>query len=267
MYRLDLREYMTFVLGLTRINKKHLARIITRGRKPTSLSKTYVASLLVLSVCLPCKSHAAKSAPVPNLSDPRPPPTKLPEFTPAQEAARKSIDIAQPPPIVIRPPNQSDEFFYHFRKSLTVRSGIVYLSKPEESSDDGSLGDSGNISSDGKQLLSILGVEYMFPDADLRSWESGADLISDGSGVLHIARRFELSRSRFRPFYKLGVGVRVIPSEQLVTFIRLSNYQLRAAFGFEHSVGARQSLRVDFEGLVATTQLQAGCTIGYVWAW
>ena len=156
--------------------------------------------------------------------------------------------LRQRPPLRPRTPEEL-EYFYPYRKALTVHVGPVYKTN------------------DTSKPYTVGGVLYLFPYKKLQSLESGAELISDGSGVLHLSRRFILSRGSFRPYWKVGGGIRIIPSEQLVTFIQLKNYEVRSAIGFESLVRGAQSVRVEGEADWSTNGAQLIATIGYVWAW
>ena len=190
-------------------------------------------------------AHAAISQPSPDYSEPAPPAD--PPFDPnADVLTKQSLDIANPPlPSHVR---DSTEYFHRYRKSLTVRFG------PYRGLDENNQG-------------LMYGLIYNFPAFTVQSLEAGADLLSNGTGTLHLAKRFEFSRTRFRPFLKAGVGVRVVPEQQLTTFLKLANYQVRLGAGFEHLVRTAQSIRVDVGFLIMTDTQQLVGTVGYVWAW
>ena len=210
-------------------------------------------TFVVSGVCVLCfNSHslAAISTPSPDIHAP-----SLEDESASgskDEAIKQTLDIAQPPPPRPTVPFEDrEDFFYPFRKALTVRGGFIAATKEI----------------DAKNTYSIIGIQYLFPTRKLLSIEVGADLLSDGKGVLHGARRWEFSRGRTRPYFKGGAGVQVIPKEQLVTFLKLSNYQLRGAAGFEYSINTTQSARFEFELTAGTHVMQAIASFGYVFGW
>lgn len=211
-----------------------------------SLARPLVFLTFVLACCaLPSRALAAKALGSPNLDDPADaaaPPENEGEM-------RKSIDIAPPPPI---PPGmeRKQEYFHKYRQALTAQLGGVYDTKAK---------------SDGTDMLSRLGAQYMFTTESRLNFEAGADLLSDGSGAIHVAQRKVYGQSRFRPYIKAGVGVRIVPSDQLATFLRHENYQLRLAGGFEHLVRDPYGFRLEAE-IMASARSQAGSVLaGAVW--
>lgn len=205
--------------------------------------------LMIFAFLHPIATRAAVSQPTPDYIEPASP-TDPPADPSADVMTRQSLDIANPP----LPPRSRDvsEYFHRYRRSLTIRVG------PYRELDENNRG-------------MIYGLIYNFPAFGLQSLEAGADLLSGGSGALHLAKRFEFSRSRFRPFLKagvgVGVGVRVVPSEQLTSFLKGANYQLRGGGGFEISIRHAESVRVDAALLLMSETQQILGTIGYVWAW
>ncbi len=208
-------------------------------------------TFVLSGACLvrPALSRGATTTPSPDFDEPT---TREEAADPqADEARRATIDITEPPPPRPRSPEERTEFFYPYRRAITARFGPTYATKAV----------------DGQNNFTLIGALYTFPSQKLKSLEAGADLVSDGSGALHFAKRIEYSRSRFRPYVKYGGGVRVIPKEQLVSFIKIGNYQARGAVGFEQLVLLPQSLRLEFEATVSTEGAQAILTLGYLWGW
>ena len=107
------------------------------------------------------------------------------------------------------------EFFYHYRKSTSIMVGPIYRTDALQ---------------DPKTLLTL--TYWRFP-TDGVSLETGVDLLSDGVGGFHVSKKENLGRGELRNYYKYGAGVRIIPSEQLVTFLKLQNWQVRGGIGSE----------------------------------
>jgi hypothetical protein len=201
-------------------------------------------------VVLSSTAFAAALPPSPELADPLA--QDEPVTSTQDEAIKQTLDIGQPPPPGPRAAFQDrEDFFYRYRKAITVRGGFLAATKEV----------------DMKNTFTLLGIQYRFPNRNLTSFELGADLLLDGPGVLHVARRWEFSRTANRPYFKGGLGVQVVSEEQLVTFLKLSNYQLRGAAGFEHSVNETQSARFELELMITTKVVQAIASFGYVFGW
>ncbi len=107
------------------------------------------------------------------------------------------------------------EFFYHFRKSLSAMAGPAYRTDAIQDPD------------------TQLSLNYWQHPTDGASLEAGADLMSDGTGALHISKRDNQGRGRLRSYYKYGLAIRIVPNEQLVTFLKFQNWQLRGSAGAE----------------------------------
>ena len=165
----------------------------------------------------------------------------------------QSVDVAAPPAEsqeVIR--NRKLEYYFPFRQAMSPRAGAIYDLK--------------RYAEDG-QLLYLLGIQYLWHTQELKAFEAGADLISDGTGVAHFSRVRIYSRGRFRPYSKWGGGVRIIPKDGLITFLKTENLQGRAAIGFEHLLAPPMSLRFDAEATISLQTVQALVVMGYSWAW
>jgi hypothetical protein len=165
----------------------------------------------------------------------------------ADQDALESVTITPPPPGPTKVPTVAPEFFYSFRHELTARLGAVL---------DGT----------SQTPRSLVGVQYHFLH-HLKAYEAGADMLSDGTGALHISRKFIYTRTMLRPYTKAGLGLRIVPQDQLVTALRFQHYQLRGAAGFEWMFRLAMSARLELETAISGQGLQAGVIIGYVWAW
>lgn len=195
---------------------------------------------------------AAPNPPQPNLDEPEK--ETLGEPSPQDLESTGTINIT-PPPALTNVSSRgvvSSEYFYRYRNSLSPRAGMVLNSEAYAQD---------------KRFLYIVGFQYLFPTHDLRDFEAGADVVSDGTGRAMFARRWIYSRTRFRPYTKAGGGVKIIPADGLTTFIRLENLQARAAIGAERLLLAPMSLRCEFEVTVGMKGYEALLTAGYSWAW
>lgn len=191
------------------------------------------------------EAMAATTDPSPDFQEEGPPSQAPPSGD--DEFKRSTIDLGEPPPGRVVPKITS-AYFHPYRRGLTARLASVFDTKAAG-------------------LLTMIGVQYHFSARNLRGFEAGADLVSDGTGTAHVAQRFIFARGRFRPFAKAGLGLHIIPADQLVTFIRPENYMILGALGFEQLVWGHSSVRAEAETSVSGRALQAGLSLGYVWAW
>ena len=193
-----------------------------------------------------CATLAAPKTPSPDFNEP---PPKYDSPTPESESKIQSLDIAPPPPAVEA--DREPEFFYRYRHAISFHAGFAYDTKS---------------AAEGKPILSRFGAQYLFP-VDLKSYEAGADLLSDGAGVIHASRRWIYTRTKLRPYSKAGVGLRIVPADQLATFLKYDNYQIRGAIGFEEIVNVPTSFRMELEAMASTRSAQVSLLFGGVWAW
>lgn len=165
----------------------------------------------------------------------------------ADPSKLESLKITPAPPAPLIKIEQSPEYFYQYRKALTGRLGLGYDTKSSAT-------------------FSDIGASFLFSHK-LKSYEAAADLMSDGAGLIHAYRRFIYGSGRFRPYSKVGIGVRIVPADQLATVLRYEHYQLRGGGGAEWLVMNAISARLDGELAVSARGLQALVTLGAVFAW
>jgi hypothetical protein len=214
----------------------------------TLVSFCLLAPLVLVMATWPAASaHAATDKPNPDFTEP----SSSEDETRQEDLDRlRSLDIAKPPPA---PPGERVplEYFHRYRQGLTLRLGSIYDTDPAKGSSPGFLG----------------GAQYVFASANLlRNYEAGFDLLSDGTGVMHAAFRFPYSRTSFRPYTKAGAGIRLVPEDRLITFLRYQNYQIRGAAGFEWTIDDPVSIRLEAEAAIGMEQIQASVNMGAVFS-
>lgn len=192
---------------------------------------------------------AAPAPPNPDFVDPVPkekPPTE------EQRALRQSIDIAPQPPA---PSSEARKlgYFYKYRSALSA----FYFAGL----------DSKDIADAKSQPFQRFSLQYLFPTETLHALEVGADLQSDGSGALGLSYRWIFSRTKFRPYTKLGAAIRIEPDDQLAALLRIKNYQVRGSAGFERTISDPISLRLDAELIAGPRSVEALVGLGLAWAW
>ena len=142
-----------------------------------------------------------------------------------------------------------DSFFYKYQSSVAVNLGAYFMEDTAPNT----------------IMYGLLGATYLWYSPYFTHLETGVEEISSIEGHLWTMVRWQSSgTNRWRPFYGLGLGVRIIPQNGLATFLQLTDYFARAAYGAEYSVDGRQSWRgeisaaCDFQGHPFVT-----LTLGY----
>jgi hypothetical protein len=213
-------------------------------------SRAWTCLLIAFALATLAKTHsvwAANASPSPDFIDV---PAEEKPMTQDQKALGASIDIApQPPasPDAVR----KIGYFHKYRQGLSAQINAVYDTRePAES-----------------KPLTRGSLNDLFSDDQLHFYEAGADLLSNGTGSLSLARRWIFARTRLRPFTKAGFAVVLDPNDELRTFLKVEHYQARASFGFERLISDPISVRFELEGAVGTTAVQVIAGVGLAWAW
>lgn len=201
--------------------------------------------LLATAVFISSPALAVTSPPALDLSENEEPSTAA---TPEEINRSHQVELTQPPPVRIST-QESDDYYYHYRQALSLHGGL-----------------SANIS-DFQNPQSIIGFQYRFAYPENGRSEVGADLLTSGSGLLHASRFFFSEDGRFRFFYKYGVELRVIPSEELVTFLKLVNWRARIAGGLEWNAWNSVGLRLDLEAHIGTSERFLTLLTGFAYSY
>lgn len=174
------------------------------------------------------------------------------EAAPASPDRREldSLDLVRPPVNKNKRPMNPAEVFYAYREALTLRVGAF-----------------SPVTNAGADAHSLIGAQYFFTTLARNSFEIGADLIARNSSRLQGSMRWVTSREAFRPYTKLGLALVVPAQERLVSFLKLQNYRLVGAAGFEILVSRANSFRADLEAAAGSKDVELDASVGYVWAW
>ncbi len=158
------------------------------------------------------------------------------------------VDVAKPPPLIVR--HGEKEYFYPYSRTLSARLGGVLDSEKLKD----------------KGVLLLGGVLYLYRYRPNEYYDFGFDIRNDSFGTIHAERRWISGRAAARPYYKAGAGINLVPNDQLATFLKLKNYQIRGAIGIEKIFIPPMSFRYELELLQgeATTLI---LSIGYSWGW
>jgi len=138
------------------------------------------------------------------------------------------------------------EFFYHYRQSLSAMVGPAYRTDAIQDPD------------------TQLSLKYWRQPTDGVSLEAGADLVSDGTGALHVSKKNNTGRGQLRGYLSYGLAIRIVPNEQLVTFLKIQNWQIRGAMGAEWQWpwGKSWSLRGELGVNLSPGRIQVPILIG-----
>jgi hypothetical protein len=144
------------------------------------------------------------------------------------------------------------EVFYPFQTSMSPRFGLGYKSKSENDI----------------PIFFLFGINYMLESSSNRHLEIGADLNSDTTGTFTAACRWIYrAGAAVRPFMKIGPSLTARPTEQLGTFVKIENYKVRGAGGFEYLLESPMSARLEIELAVGMKAVEGAFLVGYSWAW
>ncbi len=213
----------------------------------------FLTFVLVCSFSIAPKAWAAKPKPTVETEENKSDLDESARETTELEAARAAdtVDIAPAPPASARTVKYQNDFFYAYRKSLSALAGVASSSETRNETNTPAMGT----------------ILFSFVAPNLKTYEAGADLLSNGVGALHISQRWVLARTEFRPYFKAGLGVVTIPEDRLATFIRYENFRLQGGTGFEYSVTKPMSLRFELNAALSAKAFQAGIVAGGTWAW
>jgi hypothetical protein len=196
-------------------------------------------------------TFAAPAPPQPDLDQP------IEAETQSAEPDKSKTDTITITPVPV-PASESDggvvgsEYFYRYRNSMSPRVGMVFNS--DEYTED-------------KRILFLVGFQFFYQTRSQKSYESGLDLVSNSTGRAHFQRRWIFSRTRFRPYTKAGLGVKLVPRDGLATILKFTNFEARGAIGFERLLLAPLSLRMELELTAGPREFEAIASAGYSWAW
>ena len=192
------------------------------------------------------QSWAAKQDPSPDFIDT--PEAKDVHDQQTGKGALDYVDIAKPKPLILI--HQDEDYFYPYSRALSARFGGVF--------------DSQKISDNG--ILFLAGVIYLYRHKPNEYYDFGFDVRNDSYGTIHAERRWISGRARTRTYTKVGFGLNLVPNDQLATFLKVKNYQVRTGVGLEKTFINPMSMRYEFE-LLAGDGIGAILSLGYSWGW
>ncbi len=207
---------------------------------------SWVAISFLFSNLFVKQSWAAKQDPSPDFTQE----TEVDDSR-EQQSSKADLDyvnVAEPPPLI---PSQKDqEYFYPYSRALSARFGATVDTQKKSDS----------------TVLYLGGVIFLYRLRPNEFYDFGFDVRSDSNGTIHTERRWIFGRAKTRNYIKAGVGLNLVPDDQLATFLKFKNYQIRGAVGFERTFYNPMSLRYEFELLVGQG-IGAILSFGYSWGW
>lgn len=193
---------------------------------------------------------AAKSTPASPLAGEPPEGKQEPVNTNGsdQSPAYETVDIAEPP----KPgPKPKVGYYYRYRRSFTLRYGGMYR----------------KILPHDDKTYAVIGAQFNFMTENRSQYEIGADVVSGGNGMLHLAKKWVFDDSRLRPFTKAGLGFFIEPENNFASLMKYETILIEGALGLEYLFTDPQSVRAEIEVGFGHETLQAAFMLGYVWAW
>jgi hypothetical protein len=209
----------------------------------------FLTFVLLFSWLTPSLSFAAKTPPSPDFDDSKGDAKKV--EVKADDRTRDLIDISPAPPPKPMGAAQRREYFYPYRRAMTLRAGEIRSS----------------VERNGTKTPKMAGIQVLYTTLEQESYEAAADLLSDGSGVLQFGPRYIFARGEFRPYASIGARILVNPADGLALFANFANFQAAGAAGAEYLVHATQSIRFQGEFALGTRTMHLIANLGYVWAW
>ncbi|MCC6278054.1 MAG: hypothetical protein IT289_09085 [Oligoflexia bacterium] len=156
-----------------------------------------------------------------------PPPDAEKSQDPDPDVAIEGVEITTPEDQHESRP----KYFYPYLSSLSFVFGGT-LSSPED----------GSVVSYG-----LFGASYLWPSSTARHIESGAEGFASGQSDFWTSYRVHwVSTARVRPFWSLGLGVKIFSNRGLASFLEFKNFYIRGAVGFEWSFWNQLSVRTEF---------------------
>lgn len=162
-----------------------------------------------------------------------------------------TIDIATPPAPALRPSSAERKFIYGYKNILTLRVGAIGRAKSPTAT----------------QNPYLAGLQFLLTTKEKLQLEVGVDTLTDGTGILHFARRWTYSTDEVRPFVKLGGGLIVDPKNQIGAFLKHELLLAEGSLGVEAHLWGSSSVRIEIEAGIGLETQQALMAVGYNWAW
>jgi hypothetical protein len=146
-----------------------------------------------------------------------------------------------------------EDYFYKFQSSMSPRLGLTTnIMELEED----------------KNLDYLIGIAYQLASQSSRKWEIVADVFSYNQGHMQaIVKWLTDPTSRLRSYLKAGLGVFIIPSDELKNFLEINHYNIIIGVGTEYLVTEPMSPRLDIEIISTMEKVYGKLVIGYSWAW
>jgi len=163
----------------------------------------------------------------------------------------KDMDVSKIPEPKSQFVSSKSQVFFPYESSMSPRFGMGT--------------DSNRISNN--EYYFLYGLQYQFAGENGLHWEAGGDVLSDGTGVVSLGRKWRyFPTEAMRPYLKLAGALHIDPSEQLTTFLRTENFQIRPAVGFEYFLEHPSSVRLELESWFSMKKRGLHFCIGYSYA-
>lgn len=205
-----------------------------------------MVTLLFLTLVLVANvSLAATTDPSPDFKDSSP----TEEVMDVDQTKIQLTTPTQPPSLSPSTLQRAAPYFYRYRNDFAISLGSFW----------------GRDLDDKKGPHWQGGFYHQLSDRKLRAWEISGEIVSSEVGILSFSRRWNHTRSRLRPFHKLGASLIIKPDNQFATLLKLDHYLLRLGAGAEYSLAESFSIRVEAIGFAGVQIQQIGAQLAAVW--
>ncbi len=125
-----------------------------------------------------------------------------------------------------------NDFFFSDSRAVTLYTGIM-----------------DNINSVSSVLYGMYGFSYMWYSQRLFHFETGFDISVNQEAHLRIMGRWNShSTDRCRPYFNAGLGLRVLPQDNLGVVLSWGRLILQLGYGFDYSFSQNVALKVEAFG-------------------
>lgn len=121
-----------------------------------------------------------------------------------------------------------------------------------------------------KQTSVSFFATYGWIYSNLAFLETSGEIYSGGqvNGGFEVRYLKFSNKTRTRPFWTAGGALLYASKDQLVSFLKLENYELRGTLGIDYTVGSVFALRAEARlGFALSGGFRDRLTVGLVWPW
>jgi hypothetical protein len=157
---------------------------------------------------------------------------------------KETVQATQPRELKLNKP----DFFYSDSQAIWIHSGAIY-----------------SIQTAGSVLYGLMGLSYAFPSENRFHYEVAFDISGNQEGhFLGIAKWTTHSTERVRPFLNAGLGIKVLPQDNVGVILSVGRLLAQVGTGLEYSFTAHTSLKAEtFAGVDLGANVYVAAILGY----